>query len=284
MSIPATILPKASSASPFFGGRLFPRQFRPLPDAGRDAPRQPLPELANDHAQLPPVVALVRSKVAKEVLHVGREVLPRCSRHAAGIGDSKLDELHHPGAASRQSLHELRLTHTTQVYQLGHLKAMGCTEALDPPAPAVVDVRGNHAHREPRNPRHLSRPHRERQMLDEVRCRAGVRPPRRRPRIGFGTSRHARPFPPILRLSAKHGDELRSSNTPQASSPSSCSAASRIELLSSGQARQLTVERAERQMACPSSNLEHQTVRESDSTCLAELSEGSHDDIGVLDR
>ena len=170
-------------------GRL-PGEPGPLPDTLGHASRKPLPQLARGHAQLTPVVTLVRGKVTQEVLHIGREVLPGRARYAPAIRDAQLDETDHPIVASRQRLHELRRSDTTQVDEARHFDTMGCAEALDPPAPAVVNVGSNHAHREPWNTGDTAPPHRRGQMLDQVHSRTVIRPPRRDQPTGLCPSRH----------------------------------------------------------------------------------------------
>jgi hypothetical protein len=126
-----------------------------------------MPKLPCRHAQLTSVMPLVRSKVAQEVLHIRREILPSGSRHPATVGYPEADELDHPIATSRQGLDEIGATDTTQIHESGHSNAMCCTQALDPPAAAVVQVGCHHPNREPGNVRNLTRPNGSRQMCHQ---------------------------------------------------------------------------------------------------------------------
>src|SRR5512144_2475956 len=63
-----------------------------------------------------------------------------------------------------------------------------------------------------------------------------------------------------------------------------CSAASYVELLSSRQTSQVSIERTEGQVTCLAGELEHQTVRESDNGRLAELPESRNDCLSAFDR
>jgi hypothetical protein len=118
-----------------------------LPDAVGDALGKPVPELPSNHAELSAVMTLVRGKVGQEVLQVSGKVLPGRSGDPAIIGGAKVDQSDHPLATSRQGPHELRLPNATQVDQPRDLDAVARAEAFDPPATAVVDVRGDHADR-----------------------------------------------------------------------------------------------------------------------------------------
>ena len=136
------------------------------------------------------------------MVEVRRKVLPGRPRYAATMSQAKPNQLYHSVAASRQRLHELFGSDSAQVDQPRHLDAMASAEALDPRAPAVVDVGSDHTDGQPRNARHLARPHGERQVLDEEHRRAVARSPRRDQTARLLLSRHA---PPIdLRRQADH--------------------------------------------------------------------------------
>jgi hypothetical protein len=87
------------------------------------------------------------SKVAQEVMEVGREVLPGRAWYAAIVSNAELNQPYHSFATARQRLYENRPSNPTQVDQPRHLDAMTGAEVPDPTAAAVVDVRSDHPDR-----------------------------------------------------------------------------------------------------------------------------------------
>src|SRR4029453_12982504 len=118
-----------------------PRKPRPLPDAARDLPRQPVPELPREKPQLAPMVRLVRDEVAQEVLEIGGEVLPDGPGHLAAARDAELDQLDHTVAPRRQRLAGLGRPSAPLVDEPWGLDAVARAERGYAATTAGVDVR-----------------------------------------------------------------------------------------------------------------------------------------------
>ena len=146
-------------------------------------------KLARQHDDLTPVVALVRHEIGQHVADVQRQVAPHVRlrrRHLAASRDAELEKRLDAVTAPPERGQQLSAPDPSPVYQSGYWNPVWLAERLQPRAPGVMQMRRDHAHRTSWRSRNGDVPQRLRQMLDDVRGNAAVRPPRgkhRRPQV-----------------------------------------------------------------------------------------------------
>ena len=167
--------------------------------------------LARQHAQLATMVGLVRHEVVQKVHDIGREVLPRGPRNDATPSNPELEQFDDAGATPRQRPQQLRRANAARVDGPRHGDTMPRAHHLDPHASGIVDVGRDHPHRPAWNAGKGFRPHRGRQVLEEIDRHAIVRSPRSEDgAAGIEICWHVRPPAVSWRYRSKAVQDLRS--------------------------------------------------------------------------
>ena len=123
-----------------------------------------------DKHNLAPVVPLVSYEIGEDVSHVERKIAPdigRDHRDPATLLTAEGDQAEDTPTAPLQGRYQLPTADAVPVDHAGHWDPLLLAQGLDPPAPAIVDVGGDHPDRSSRRPRHGSGPQLGRQVLDK---------------------------------------------------------------------------------------------------------------------
>jgi hypothetical protein len=134
-------------------------------------------ELASQHDDLAAMVTLVRREVRYEVDDIRRKVEPGNGRKTAAVLEGDLDEGRDGLVALLESMKELRRSHVVAIYLLGRRELGALGERLEPGAPRIVNVAGDHADASPGSARNLLGPKVGRKVLEEKRGDSMVRLP-----------------------------------------------------------------------------------------------------------
>src|SRR6185369_7265903 len=99
-----------------------------------------MPELPREHAQLTPVVRLMRDEIIQKVHHIGRKILPYRRRNRSATRGGKLDQINHPTTTPRQRTQQRPWLHSSAINRLGNDNTMTRTDHLDPHAPRIMNM------------------------------------------------------------------------------------------------------------------------------------------------
>ena len=162
------------------GGRGLGRTLRPLPQARRDFPWQPLPEGPGHQHDLSPVMPLVRDEIAKDVPHIQWQVAPHVGsgrRDRPAVLTSELQQAGDAVAAAPQRGQELPRSDPVPIDRAWDRESVWLAEDFDPHTAGIVHVSGDHADRATGRPRHGGSPEAGRQVLEKEEGDAIVGPP-----------------------------------------------------------------------------------------------------------
>ncbi len=133
--------------------------------------------LSRQQHDLSTMMSLVRDEVVQKVDEIGREILPRSPGNDAASSHAELEQSDGAVAASRQRAQELWRANAARIDGPWDRDTMLRAHHLDPHASGIVDVGRDRPHRPAWNAGNGCRPHRGRQVLDEIHRHAIVRSP-----------------------------------------------------------------------------------------------------------
>jgi hypothetical protein len=143
-------------------------------------------QLASEQHNLPAVMAFMRDEVCKNVADVQGKVAPNVRRGdrntATGVA-TEPEKAVDPQTATFERRHQFLSADSPAIDLLWHRNAMLLTDHLDPHAPSVVDMSGNHTDRATRSTWNARSPERGGQVLDEKDRHAVIGPPRCQDRV-----------------------------------------------------------------------------------------------------
>jgi hypothetical protein len=143
---------------------------RPLPQPIRDRRRESVAQGPGDQHDLAAVVRLVSHEIGQHVPYVERKIAPdvgRRPRDRATRFTAEGEEPEDALAAPPQGRYQFPAPDPASVDAARHRDPQFLAQSLDPRAPGIVDVAGDHANRSARRTRDSRRPQPRRQVLHQ---------------------------------------------------------------------------------------------------------------------
>ena len=141
-----------------------------MPQAASDFDRQAMSHLPGEHDDLSAMMAFVGDKIAEDVSDIEGKVSPyigRRGRDASALDTAKFEQFKDSVTAQPEGSDEFVRFDHVPVDALRDRNTVGKPESLDPHAPGILNVTGDHPHRATRCSWHLGFPQRCGQMLDQ---------------------------------------------------------------------------------------------------------------------